>query len=349
DGTSRKKRNCQTNPAYFWNPNYAIYYTIDNSLPSSYVTLIRQAIQFWTSNTCLRFQENPSGMNRLRFYYGTGCWSYIGKQASWTSQDISIGNGCNSLGTVAHEIAHALGFYHAQSRYDRDSYIRVNLNNVQSGLRREFREATENHFGLGYDFGSVMHYGGYAFAMNTNIYTIQTLQPEYQNTLGQRERPAFLGYLCTNVPVPPCRSPGIPNPRSCSQCLCPEMFAGSFCQNLPTGTAANCHFLPHGRISLNGVAGNPNSYAMLGITDCYWHISAPAGRRLQIRLSTPPKHCVQGCPWQGLEINLGTFDLHGMIVCCANTQTYTSTGNLVGLRGYVRYNQLTFGIDYRVV
>ncbi|KAK6012442.1 astacin [Ostertagia ostertagi] len=231
-------------------------------------------------------------MNRLRFYYGTGCWSYIGKQASWTSQDISIGNGCNSLGTVAHEIAHALGFYHAQSRYDRDSYIRVNLNNVQSGYEGNFVKqtpATENHFGLGYDFGSVMHYGGYAFAMNTNIYTIQTLQPEYQNTLGQRERPAFsdvrlMNYyyncsnLCTNVPVPPCRSPGIPNPRSCSQCLCPEMFAGSFCQNLPTGTAANCN----GKVvqatssswtTLNGVAGNPNSYAMLGITDCYWHIS----------------------------------------------------------------------------
>ncbi|PIO77647.1 hypothetical protein TELCIR_00228, partial [Teladorsagia circumcincta] len=31
-GASRKKRNCQTNPAYFWNPNTAIPYTIDNSL-----------------------------------------------------------------------------------------------------------------------------------------------------------------------------------------------------------------------------------------------------------------------------------------------------------------------------
>ncbi|PIO77645.1 hypothetical protein TELCIR_00226 [Teladorsagia circumcincta] len=96
------------------------------------------------------------------------------------------------------------------------------------------------------------------------------------------------------------------------------MFAGSYCQNLPTGTAPNCN----GKVvqatstswtTLNGVAGDPNSYAMLGITDCYWHITAPAGRRLQIRLSTPPKHCVQGCPWQGLEINLGTFDLHGMM------------------------------------
>ncbi|KAK6034364.1 astacin [Cooperia oncophora] len=163
---SRKKR-AQTNPAGFWSPSYPIYYTLDSSLPSSTVSLIpgprAKAIQFWTTNTCMNFQENPSGNNRLRFYRGTGCWSYIGKQPSWTSQDISIGSGCDILGTVAHEIGHALGFYHTQSRYDRDSYIWVNLDNVESGQEHNFVKqttATENHFGLPYDYGSVMHYGG---------------------------------------------------------------------------------------------------------------------------------------------------------------------------------------------
>ncbi|KAK6034154.1 hypothetical protein COOONC_28345 [Cooperia oncophora] len=177
-----------------------------------------------------------------------------------------------------------------------------------------------------------MHYGGYDFAVDTNTYTVRTIRSEYQNTLGQREKPAFsdvrlMNYVyncssfCTNVPVPACRQPGFQNPRNCYQCICPQMFAGATCQNLPTGTAPNCN----GRIlqatstsytTLNGVAGNPytTSYNSMSIpNDCYWHIQAPAGRRLQLRLSKPPSNCMQGCPWQGIEINLGEFDRHGIM------------------------------------
>ncbi|KAK5970327.1 Metalloendopeptidase, partial [Trichostrongylus colubriformis] len=161
--SSRKKRNCQTDPSAFWNPSIPIYYTFDSSLASSTISQIRKAVQFWTTHTCLNFQENPYGQNRLRFFKGTGCWSYVGKQASWTSQEISIGSGCTSLGTIAHEMAHAMGFYHTQSRYDRDYYISINLNNVDKEQQYNFDKmtpATENHFGLPYDYGSVMQYGG---------------------------------------------------------------------------------------------------------------------------------------------------------------------------------------------
>ena len=42
--------------------------------------------------------------------------------------------GCTYIGTVAHELIHALGFFHEQSRNDRDTYVTVNYANILSGL-----------------------------------------------------------------------------------------------------------------------------------------------------------------------------------------------------------------------
>ena len=58
------------------------------------------------------------------------CWSYVGMIGG--SQDISIAPGCNGLIPV-HEIFHALGRWHEQSRPDRDNFVTVNLSNVPTG------------------------------------------------------------------------------------------------------------------------------------------------------------------------------------------------------------------------
>ena len=43
-----------------------------------------------------------------------------------------------TTGTVIHELLHVLGAFHEQSRPDRDQYIRVEWNNIQSGKARQF-------------------------------------------------------------------------------------------------------------------------------------------------------------------------------------------------------------------
>lgn len=61
------------------------------------------------------------------------CFSYIG-QAIPNGQDLSMGTGCDHVYIAEHELLHALGFYHEQSRYDRDDYVTIKFDNILEGF-----------------------------------------------------------------------------------------------------------------------------------------------------------------------------------------------------------------------
>ena len=66
-----------------------------------------------------------------------------------------------------HELMHASGFWHEQSRADRDDHITIKWNNIMAGMEYNFLKydlRKINHLGASYDTCSVMHYGSTAFA-----------------------------------------------------------------------------------------------------------------------------------------------------------------------------------------
>ena len=87
-----------------------------------------------------------------------------------------------------HELMHAAGFWHEQSRADRDDYISINWSNIQAGMEFNFLKydlRKIDHLGAEYDTCSVMHYGAYAFAkvshatLNSIIFVLAPCQLEH--------------------------------------------------------------------------------------------------------------------------------------------------------------------------
>jgi len=116
-----------------------------------------------------------------------GCYSYVGMIPYWTSQRLNLGRGCASLGTATHEIGHAIGMTHEQSRPDRDDHVIVNWGNIQAGAEHNF-DIDRNGSGYTnqtYDYMSVMHYSAFSFAVDYSTPTISKVSGGHDG-LGQR-------------------------------------------------------------------------------------------------------------------------------------------------------------------
>lgn len=161
--------NAIRNPQLKWpkvNGKVVVPYRIHSSLPSQARAALQQAIAEFNAKTCIRFVPLSTERNFVTVFNGQGCYSYVGN-IQQGEQELSLGQGCEYKGTAVHEMMHALGFFHEQSRPDRDQYITVQFQNVQSGMASQFdicQDCTTQS--IPYEYASIMHYGARAFSSN---------------------------------------------------------------------------------------------------------------------------------------------------------------------------------------
>ncbi len=167
-----------TGTQFRW-PNCTVPFTIDPTLPNQ--ARVTDAIAHWQANTGFRFVAQTNETDFVTFRPSTGCSSSVGKRGG--QQFVNLEAGCTT-GNAIHEIGHTIGFWHEQSREDRDAFVTIHWDKIQPGLEHNFDQHIADGDDVGpYDYGSIMHYPRNAFSIDGS----DTITPTDPNAvIGQR-------------------------------------------------------------------------------------------------------------------------------------------------------------------
>nr|BAE97359.1 hatching enzyme [Plecoglossus altivelis altivelis] len=184
---NRNARKCAAN-AYtcLWkkspNGKVEVPYVIDRLYQENEKNYIEYSMRDFAVKTCVRFVPRQDQDMYLHIVPKTGCFSGIGCYGD--KQTVSLSKaGCLQKYIIQHELIHALGFYHEHTRSDRDDYVRINWDNVNS--YSDFVKEDTNNLNTPYDYSSIMHYEKYAFARDKSMPSITPI-PDPNVVLGQR-------------------------------------------------------------------------------------------------------------------------------------------------------------------
>ena len=187
--TGRKGRAGLKNVEELW-PGGLVKYQLASGIWTESKEVIRNTLRGLRSKLgdCIRFQETDTGNRIFVNWSPNRSWSWHGYQRN--VQNLDLKNGDFTPGIIQHEFLHAIGVLHTQARMDRDDYVQIFWDNIHPDDKNNFEKYDSNHFGLPYDFHSVMHYGGYACNVcgYSNGIRIKTHDPKMQSVRGHSQQ-----------------------------------------------------------------------------------------------------------------------------------------------------------------
>jgi hypothetical protein len=234
--------------SYLW-PGGVIPYEIDGTVSAEKRSYVDWAVAHVTTQSMLTMRpRTPVEKDYVVFTESGGsygCSSYVGRIGG--AQQIRVAD-CGK-GSVVHEIGHAAGFYHEQSRNDRDNYVTIAWNEISSGHEQWFKKR-EGATDIGvYDYASIMHYSRGAFSKSGK----DTIIPKDPNAnIGQREGlsaldKAGIGQLYAGG-GPPVTPPGTTPPGTTPPGTTATGFAGTYTSSRgevtcsESGATVNCSY-----------------------------------------------------------------------------------------------------------
>uniref|UniRef100_A0A8R1DT04 Zinc metalloproteinase n=1 Tax=Caenorhabditis japonica TaxID=281687 RepID=A0A8R1DT04_CAEJA len=362
ENEARKRRQAYRDryyPSTIW--GNSVYYYYDRTATPKIVKAFEQAVAFWSNVTCINIYQSSTALNRIRVFKGQGCYSYVGRISG--VQDLSLGTGCEEFGTAAHELGHALGFFHTQSRYDRDNYISINYANIDPSFVEQFDKessSTNYNYGMPYDYGSIMQYGASSASSNDKA-TMVARDAEYQDTMGSD----FVSFydismmnehykckeLCPNATSAQCTNGGFPSPRNCQICICPSGYGGSLCEQRPPGCGEDLTATDAWQ-TVQKTLGDGLPVLRDNHTLCHYWVRAPEGQAVEIRISGLTTVTIDGCIFGGIELKTNKDQkLTGYRYCSSADQNtvHRSSGSLVPIVMFNRYASTRATLDYRAV
>ncbi|WP_276088105.1 M12 family metallopeptidase [Pedobacter sp. JY14-1] len=135
-------------------PDNTVYYKTDFA-PNA--ELIEEAIKHWKDKVPgLKFvKAGPKDVNFVDFVKGTGPSSAVGMVGK--GQKLTLADN-TPKGSIIHEIGHALGLFHEQSREDWKTWVDIHFDNILEKEQKNFKPVEGTGNGTTYDYGSIMHY-----------------------------------------------------------------------------------------------------------------------------------------------------------------------------------------------